>query len=128
MSHIGRIGLSLTTAGSDPLKPSANKVGNLYIFDSGDVVSALGATVVGILGSIYGHWSPGDALPSMMPGILILLPAGLSVVGGLSANFHSPSSSVISWLTTGLSMVQGKSSNLALNVYRLLTDTGKKWK
>jgi hypothetical protein len=63
----------------------------------------------------------------MMPGILILLPvswfflidwapqlmialqAGLSVVGGLSANFHSPSSSVMSWLTTGLSMVQGKS-------------------
>lgn len=53
---------------------AANKVGNMYIFDSGDVVSALGATVVGILGSIYGHWSPGDALPSMMPGILVLLP------------------------------------------------------
>lgn len=52
----------------------ANKVGNMYIFDSGDVVSAIGATVVGILGSIYGHWSPGDALPSMMPGILVLLP------------------------------------------------------
>lgn len=53
---------------------AANKIGNLYIFDSGDVVSALGATVVGILGSIYGHWSPGDALPSMMPGIMVLLP------------------------------------------------------
>lgn len=34
--------------------------------------------------------------------------AGLSEVGGLSANFHDPSSSVMSWLTTGLSMVQGK--------------------
>ena len=53
---------------------ASNKVGNMYIFDSGDIVSALGATVVGILGSIYGHWSPGDALPSMMPGILVLLP------------------------------------------------------
>jgi hypothetical protein len=53
---------------------SANKAGTEYIFDSGDVISALGATVVGILGSIYGRWSPGDALPSMMPGILILLP------------------------------------------------------
>ena len=49
----------------------------MYIFDSGDVVSALGATVVGILGSIYGHWSPGDALPSMMPGIMVLLPVSL---------------------------------------------------
>lgn len=46
----------------------------MYIFDSGDVISAIGATVVGILGSIYGHWSPGDALPAMMPGILVLLP------------------------------------------------------
>lgn len=53
---------------------ASNKIGNMYIFDSGDVVSAIGATVVGILGSIYGHWSPGDALPSMMPGILVLLP------------------------------------------------------
>jgi uncharacterized membrane protein YjjB (DUF3815 family) len=58
--------------------PLANKVGNMYIFDSGDVVSAIGATVVGILGSIYGHWSPGDALPSMMPGILVLLPVSHS--------------------------------------------------
>ena len=49
----------------------------MYIFDSGDIVSALGATVVGILGSIYGHWSPGDALPSMMPGIMVLLPVSL---------------------------------------------------
>lgn len=56
---------------------SANKLGNTYIFDSGDIVSAVGATVVGILGSIYGHWSPGEALPAMMPGILVLLPVSL---------------------------------------------------
>jgi uncharacterized membrane protein YjjB (DUF3815 family) len=46
----------------------------MYIYDRGDVVSAMGATVVGILGSMYGHISKGDALPSMMPGILVLLP------------------------------------------------------
>jgi uncharacterized membrane protein YjjB (DUF3815 family) len=46
----------------------------MYIYDRGDVVSAIGATVVGILGSMYGHISKGDALPSMMPGILVLLP------------------------------------------------------
>jgi len=85
---------------------AANKVGNIYIYDRGDVVSAIGATVVGILGSIYGHYSKGDALPSMVPGILVLLPAGLSVVGGLSANFRNPTSSAVSWLTTGLGMVQ----------------------
>jgi hypothetical protein len=53
---------------------SANKVFNMWIYDRGDVVSAIGATVVGILGTIYGHYSEGDALPSMIPGILVLLP------------------------------------------------------
>jgi hypothetical protein len=53
---------------------AANKVFNMWIYDRGDVVSAIGATVVGILGTIYGHYSEGDALPSMIPGILILLP------------------------------------------------------
>lgn len=50
----------------------------MYIYDRGDVVSAIGATVVGLLGSIYGHYSEGDALPSMMPGILILLPVSIA--------------------------------------------------
>lgn len=46
----------------------------MWIFDRGDIVSGFGATVVGILGTIYGHYSEGDALPSMIPGILVLLP------------------------------------------------------
>ena len=53
---------------------ATNKVFNMWIYDRGDVVSAIGATVVGILGTIYGHYSEGDALPSMIPGILVLLP------------------------------------------------------
>ena len=53
----------------------------MYIYDRGDVVSAIGATVVGLLGSIYGHYSEGDALPSMMPGILILLPVSIPFFG-----------------------------------------------
>lgn len=55
---------------------AANKIFNMWIYDRGDVVSAIGATVVGILGTIYGHYSEGDALPSMIPGILVLLPVG----------------------------------------------------
>jgi hypothetical protein len=53
---------------------AANKVFNIWISDEGDVVSAIGATIVGILGTIYGHYSEGDALPSMIPGVLVLLP------------------------------------------------------
>lgn len=85
----------------------SNKLFDHWFYDRGDVVSAIGATVVGVLGTIYGHYSEGDALPSMIPGILVLLPAGLSVVGGLSANFVSPASSVMSWLSSGMKMVQG---------------------
>lgn len=87
---------------------TANKLFNGWIYDRGDVVSAIGATVVGILGTIYGHYSEGDALPSMIPGILVLLPAGLSVVGGLSANFQSSASASQSWLTSGLRMIQSE--------------------
>ena len=57
---------------------AANRLGNMYIYDRGDVVSAIGATVVGVLGSIWGRFSIGDALPSMMPGILVLLPVSWS--------------------------------------------------
>jgi uncharacterized membrane protein YjjB (DUF3815 family) len=61
----------------------------MYIYDRGDVVSAIGATVVGILGSMYGHFSKGDALPSMMPGILVLLPvSGVCHIG--AARMFSP--------------------------------------
>lgn len=53
---------------------AANKLFNSWIYNRGDVVSAIGATLVGILGTIYGHYSEGDALSSMIPGILVLLP------------------------------------------------------
>jgi hypothetical protein len=59
---------------------AANKVFNMWIYDRGDVVSAIGATVVGILGTIYGHYSEGDALPSMIPGILVLLPVRFNCI------------------------------------------------
>ncbi|KAF8336513.1 uncharacterized protein EI90DRAFT_3046031 [Cantharellus anzutake] len=85
---------------------AAKKVGDIYIFDRGDIVSAMGATAVGILGTIYGHWRPSDALSSMIPGVLVLLPSGLSVVGGLSQNYHNPSGSISTWLSTGLRMLQ----------------------
>lgn len=58
----------------------ANRVGNMYILGRGDVVSAIGATVVGVLGTICGHFSKGDALPSMIPGILVLLPVSVILV------------------------------------------------
>jgi len=88
---------------------------NNWIPDRGDVVSGFGATVVGILGTIYGHYSEGDALPSMIPGILVLLPAGLSVVGGLSENFANSTNSALSWLTSGLRMVQGEPKRVSWN-------------
>ena len=53
---------------------AANFFFNRWIYNQNDVVSAIGATVVGILGAARGASSPGDKLPSMVPGILVLLP------------------------------------------------------
>jgi uncharacterized membrane protein YjjB (DUF3815 family) len=67
---------------------AANKVFNMWIYDRGDVVSAIGATVVGILGTVYGHYSEGDALPSMIPGILVLLPVKFKYVYSVRAKLN----------------------------------------
>lgn len=88
---------------------AANKVFNMWIYDRGDVVSAIGATVVGILGTIYGHYSEGDALPSMIPGILVLLPVSLKVLPCIVWMAHSLSFRLVSqWLedSVPISMIQ----------------------
>jgi hypothetical protein len=53
---------------------TANKVANHYIFDRSDVVSAIGAFTVGILGNIYSRKFGGTAFTSMVTGVLFLVP------------------------------------------------------
>lgn len=60
---------------------AANKGANLFIFNRSDVVSAIGAFAVGVLGNIYSRKMGGTAFTSMVTGVLFLVPV---------SNIHPP--------------------------------------
>ncbi|OBZ76083.1 Pheromone-regulated membrane protein 10 [Grifola frondosa] len=64
---------------------AANKIANHFIFNRSDVVSAIGAFAVGLLGNIYSRKMGGTAFTSMVTGVLFLVPSGLSQAGGITA-------------------------------------------
>jgi len=53
---------------------ASNKVANHYIFNRSDVVSAIGAFTVGVLGNVYSRKMGGTAFTSMVTGVLFLVP------------------------------------------------------
>ena len=53
---------------------TTNKVATHYIFNHSDVVSAIGAFTVGIMGSIWAKNSKGSGFACMVTGILFLVP------------------------------------------------------
>ncbi|KZT11599.1 DUF1212-domain-containing protein [Laetiporus sulphureus 93-53] len=63
----------------------ANKVANHFIFNHSDIVSSIGAFAVGLLGNIYSRQFGGTAFTVMVPGVLFLVPSGLSQAGGITA-------------------------------------------
>ncbi|KAG2013515.1 DUF1212 domain membrane protein [Coprinopsis cinerea AmutBmut pab1-1] len=65
---------------------AANKIANHYIFNRSDVVSAIGAFTVGLLGNMYSRKMGGTAFTSMVTGVLFLVPSGLSSAGGITAH------------------------------------------
>ena len=56
---------------------AANKIANHFIFNRSDVVSAIGAFAVGLLGNIYSRKMGGTAFTSMVTGVLFLVPVGI---------------------------------------------------
>lgn len=52
----------------------ANKAANHFIFNRSDVVSAIGAFAVGLLGNIYSRTFGGTAFTVMVTGVLFLVP------------------------------------------------------
>lgn len=53
---------------------ASNKIANHYIFNRSDVVSAIGAFTVGVLGNAYSRKMGGTAFTSMVTGVLFLVP------------------------------------------------------
>ncbi len=52
----------------------ANKAANHFIFNRSDIVSAIGAFAVGLLGNIYSRTFGGTAFTAMVTGVLFLVP------------------------------------------------------
>jgi len=84
----------------------ANTAANRYIFNRSDVVSAIGAFVVGVLGNLYSRVFGGTAFTSMVTGVLFLVPSGLAAAGGLADNYSSEGDQWSDGLEIGLRMVQ----------------------
>jgi uncharacterized membrane protein YjjB (DUF3815 family) len=59
---------------------AANKVADHFIFNRSDVVSAIGAFVVGFLGNVYSRKMGGTAFTSMVTGVLFLVPVSLASI------------------------------------------------
>lgn len=58
---------------------ASNRIANHYIFNRSDVVSAIGAFTVGLLGNIYSRKMGGTAFTSMVTGVLFLVPVSAFV-------------------------------------------------
>ena len=56
---------------------AANRVANKFISDRGDIVSALGAFVIGLCGNTYSRVIGGTAFTSMVTGVLFLVPVSV---------------------------------------------------
>ncbi|KAG8760274.1 hypothetical protein FRC14_003572 [Serendipita sp. 396] len=86
---------------------AANTAANRYIINRSDVVSAIGAFVVGILGNAYSRIFRGTAFQSMVIGVLFLVPSGIAAAGGLSENYRGQDGDqYTNGLAIGLRMVQ----------------------
>jgi len=53
---------------------AANKAANHFIFNRSDIVSAIGAFAVGLLGNVYSRMFGGTAFTVMVTGVLFLVP------------------------------------------------------
>jgi hypothetical protein len=58
---------------------AANKAANHFIFNRSDIVSAIGAFAVGLLGNIYSRMFGGTAFTVMVTGVLFLVPVRVTV-------------------------------------------------
>jgi uncharacterized membrane protein YjjB (DUF3815 family) len=72
---------------------AANKAANHFIFNRSDVVSAIGAFAVGLLGNVYSRMFSGTAFTVMVTGVLFLVPVRVAPLSSMSllTSFDIPS-------------------------------------
>lgn len=103
---------------------AANTASNLYLPDRGDIVSAVGALVIGSLGNAYSRIWGGTAFTSMVTGVMFLVPvspstsvrpavykgrclqSGIAQAGGLSQTYQSSAAQYTSGFGLAVRMVE----------------------
>ncbi|KAM0751263.1 DUF1212-domain-containing protein, partial [Meredithblackwellia eburnea MCA 4105] len=83
-----------------------NRLATEYIFDRSDIVSFIGATVIGLLGNLYSRVFKGTSFTAMATGVLFLVPSGIAAAGGLAMTQTGDGNSYNSGLMIGFRMVQ----------------------
>ncbi|GAA5935400.1 uncharacterized protein JCM15063_001023 [Sporobolomyces koalae] len=83
----------------------ANRAATMFIFERSDIVSFIGATVIGLLGNLYSRLFNGTSFTAMATGVLFLVPGGIAAAGGLAMS-QGGSNSYNSGLMIGFRMVQ----------------------
>ncbi|KAG9018949.1 hypothetical protein FRB90_007940 [Tulasnella sp. 427] len=59
-----------------------------YVGPRNEVVSAMGAFVIGVLGNVYARVFKGTAFTCMVTAVCFLVPSGLAAAGGLAMNYQ----------------------------------------
>ncbi|KII94210.1 hypothetical protein PLICRDRAFT_102260 [Plicaturopsis crispa FD-325 SS-3] len=85
---------------------AANKAASIYLKDRGDIVSAAGALVIGILGNTYSRVVRGTAFTSMVTGVLFLVPSGIAQGGGLTQTYSTSAAQYSNGFALALRMIQ----------------------
>ncbi|KAG9031248.1 hypothetical protein FRB95_002951 [Tulasnella sp. JGI-2019a] len=66
----------------------ARKILQYHIGPRQEIVSAIGAFVIGVLGNVYARVFKGTAFTAMVTGVCVLVPSSLAATGGLAMNYH----------------------------------------
>ncbi|KAH7885933.1 DUF1212-domain-containing protein [Phlebopus sp. FC_14] len=84
----------------------ANRLGNVFLPDQGDLVSTSGALIIGLLGNFYSRAVRGTAFTSMVTSVLFLVPSGIAQGGGLIDTVQSSAQQYSSEFTLAIRMIR----------------------
>ncbi|KAF9479707.1 DUF1212-domain-containing protein [Pholiota conissans] len=84
---------------------AANRSASLILPGRTDIVSAVGAFVIGLLGNIYSRVVGGTAFTSMVTGVLFLVPSGIAQGGGVTQTYHNSEEQYSSGFSLALRMI-----------------------
>ncbi|KAH7930553.1 DUF1212-domain-containing protein [Leucogyrophana mollusca] len=85
---------------------AANRLVETALPGRGDIVSAAGALVIGMLGNVYSRVVRGTAFTSMVTGVLFLVPSGIALGGGLLATQTSSAQQYRTGFALAIRMIQ----------------------